>query len=145
MVSYLPWPRKSRIHILCFRAAVNPIDFQRQVSQVGHYSFRAEELKQKCLASGHRNLWQIQRLIPDIPNPEYHRNCWRAQIMLQERAMLFYCNVGRQYQACSKVPGWVSSPTEAHRRWRKKVYCSTHSKSSSPWKQGRRCRCSWHS
>lgn len=90
----LPWPSQVNMHMLHFGARVNPVDFQRIVSKAGHKN-------QNAVCPRPQKFVSEPELIPNLPNPKYCRNCWKALAMLQERAMLFDCD---QVWVCPKIP-----------------------------------------
>lgn len=90
----LPWPNQVCVHMLHFRARVNPVDFQGIVIKAGNK-------KQKVVCPRPQKFVSEPELIPNFQNPKYCRNCWETHVMLQERAMLFDCD---QYWLCPKIP-----------------------------------------
>lgn len=82
----LPWPSQAYMHMAHFRARVNLRKSKQSWSQ-----------KAKSCVS--QKFVSEPELIPNLPNPKYCHNCWKAHVMLQERFMLF-----DQYWVCPKIP-----------------------------------------
>lgn len=63
MLKNLPWPSQACMHMLHFRAGVNPVDFKGKVSKAGHNNFIVE------LKRGLPEATEQSQRPADLPNP----------------------------------------------------------------------------